>query len=40
MKQRVFLALMMPFLFMKGISAQDVHGTVPSEDSEEANTSY
>lgn len=32
MKQRVFLALMMPFLFIKGF-AQEVNSTVPSETS-------
>lgn len=37
MKQRVFLALMMPFLFIKGF-AQD--STVPSETSGEENTAY
>lgn len=39
MKQRVFLALMMPFLFIKGF-AQEVNSTVPSETSEEENTTY
>lgn len=39
MKQRVFLALMMPFLFIKGF-AQEVNSTVPSETSEDENTAY
>lgn len=39
MKQRVFLALMMPFLFIKGF-AQEVNSTVPSETSGEENTAY